>query len=69
MPGGKTGPYQPPSQSHEPNATCVPQVMGKSHYYLVDPSGITAGTAVSTLDFRTIETSTPFVVGGLRVSH
>ena len=42
--------------------------MGKSHYYLVDPSGITAGTAVSTLDFKTIDTSTPFTVAGLHVS-
>jgi hypothetical protein len=42
--------------------------MGKTHYYIVDPSGITKGTAVSTLDFKVMP-GTPFPVEGLEVSQ
>jgi hypothetical protein len=42
--------------------------MGKTHYYIVDPSGITKGTAVSTLDFKVMPDG-PFPVEGLEVSQ
>ena len=44
------------------------QVMGKTHYYIVDPSGITKGTAVSKLDFKVMPDE-PFQVEGLEVSQ
>jgi len=40
--------------------------MTKSHYYLVDPSVITKGTAVSKIQFLPI-TEEPFLVHGLKV--
>ncbi|GAQ91347.1 metallo-beta-lactamase family protein [Klebsormidium nitens] len=43
------------------------EVMGRTHYYLVDPSVITKGTAVSTLDFK-IMPETPFSVQGLQIT-
>ncbi|CAM6019427.1 unnamed protein product [Sphagnum balticum] len=42
------------------------QVMSKSHYYLVDTSVVTKGTAVSKLQFQEI-TEEPFFVHGLKV--
>ncbi|KAL2652407.1 hypothetical protein R1flu_020535 [Riccia fluitans] len=42
------------------------EVMSKSHYYLVDPSVITKGTAVSNLHWKLI-TEEPFDVHGLKV--
>jgi hypothetical protein len=41
--------------------------MSKSHYYLVDTSVVTKGTAVSKLQFQEI-TEEPFFVHGLKVS-
>ncbi|KAG6543473.1 hypothetical protein Mapa_015143 [Marchantia paleacea] len=43
------------------------EVLSKSHYYLVDPSVITKGTAVSKLQFKLI-TEEPFYVHGLKVT-
>jgi phosphoribosyl 1,2-cyclic phosphodiesterase len=40
--------------------------MSKSHYYLVDTSVVTKGTAVSKLQFQEI-TEEPFFVHGLKV--
>lgn len=40
--------------------------MAKSHYYLVDPSVITKGTAVSKIQFLPM-TEEPFLVHGLKV--
>lgn len=42
------------------------EVLAKTHYYLVDPSVITAGTAVSKLQFKLINEE-PFQVHGLQV--
>lgn len=42
------------------------QVMRSTHYYLVDTSRITPGTAVSQLVFEVISTA-PFTVEGLQV--
>jgi len=44
------------------------QVMQSTHYYLVDTSRITPGTAVSQLLFEVISTA-PFTVEGLQVHH
>lgn len=40
--------------------------MKKTHYYLVDKSGVTPGAAVSTLQFNIIQEE-PFVVHDLEV--
>lgn len=42
------------------------QVMKKTHYYLVDKSGVTPGAAVSTLQFNIIQED-PFAVCDLEV--